>query len=61
MMTIYFDMDGTIADLYSVENWLESLRAYSAEPYTCAAPMQDLRQLAPAEPPAKQRLQNRHY
>ena len=46
MMTIYFDMDGTIADLYAVDNWLESLRAYNAEPYTCAAPMQDLRQLA---------------
>ena len=23
MKAIYFDMDGTIADLYGVENWLE--------------------------------------
>ena len=57
MMTIYFDMDGTIADLYAVDNWLESLRAYSAEPYTCAAPMQDLRQFARL----LNRLQNNGY
>lgn len=25
--TINFDMDGTIADLYGVENWLEYLQA----------------------------------
>lgn len=57
MMTIYFDMDGTIADLYAVDNWLESLCAYNAEPYTCAAPMQDLRQLARL----LNRLQNNGY
>ena len=38
-MTIYFDMDGTIADLYAVENWLESLRAESPAPYEQASPM----------------------
>lgn len=38
-MTIYFDMDGTIANLYSVENWLPKLRAYDPSPYEEAAPM----------------------
>ena len=36
---IYFDMDGTIADLYGVENWLPKLRAYDTTPYTEAKPM----------------------
>ena len=27
-MRIWFDMDGTIADLYGVEDWLPKLRAY---------------------------------
>lgn len=31
--TIYFDMDGTIADLYAKENWLECLEAYDVSPY----------------------------
>lgn len=29
---IWFDMDGTIADLYGVENWLEDLRNEVARP-----------------------------
>lgn len=33
MYTIYFDMDGTIANLYGVENWLEKLRAEDSTPY----------------------------
>ena len=45
-MTIYFDMDGTIADLYGVENWLERLRACDASPYEEAEPLIDLAQLA---------------
>lgn len=36
---IWFDMDGTIADLYSVENWLPKLRAYDESPYMNAAPL----------------------
>lgn len=36
---IVFDMDGTIADLYGVENWLEMLRSYDATPYEIAKPM----------------------
>lgn len=30
---IYFDMDGTIADLYGYENWLTLLRAEDTTPY----------------------------
>lgn len=43
---ICFDMDGTIADLYGVENWLEKLRAYDASPYLLAKPMCDMKELA---------------
>jgi hypothetical protein len=41
-----FDMDGTIADLYGVEGWLEKLRAYDASPYIQAEPMCDMELLA---------------
>lgn len=33
---IWFDMDGTIADLYGVENWLEDLKAEIPRPYKIA-------------------------
>lgn len=36
---IWFDMDGTIANLYAVENWLADLRAESTRPYDMALPM----------------------
>ena len=39
MRMIYFDMDGTIADLYAVENWLPRLRDEDATPYLEARPM----------------------
>lgn len=39
MRMIYFDMDGTIADLYAVENWLPRLRDEDATPYLEAKPM----------------------
>lgn len=45
-MTIWFDMDGTIADLYSVENWLPMLRAYDPSPYMLAKPLVRLSTLA---------------
>lgn len=38
-------MDGTIANLYAVENWLEMLRAYNARPYEIAEPMWDMVEL----------------
>lgn len=42
---IVFDMDGTIANLYSVENWLPKLREYDASPYVEAEPMCDMIEL----------------
>ena len=45
-MTIYFDMDGTIANLYAVENWLPMLRAYDPKPYLMAKPMHHMATLA---------------
>ena len=44
--TICFDMDGTIADFYGVENWLDALRSYSDRPYREAAPMMNFSVLA---------------
>lgn len=46
MRTIFFDMDGTIADLYGVENWLDYLIAQDALPYTIAKPLVRLNALA---------------
>ena len=43
---VVFDMDGTIADLYGVENWLTDLRRYNAMPYRKAEPMWDMAELA---------------
>ena len=42
---ICFDMDGTIADLYNVPNWLPKLRAEDASPYEDAAPIYDMDKL----------------
>ena len=36
---LVFDMDGTIADLYGVDNWLEDLRAENPRPYEKARPI----------------------
>ena len=43
---IYFDMDGTIADLYGVEGWLPMLRNSDATPYKVARPLLSLSVLA---------------
>lgn len=43
---IYFDMDGTIANLYGVSGWLAMLEAEDATPYAMAAPMLDMARLA---------------
>ena len=43
---ICFDMDGTIADLYAVQNWLPMLRAFDPTPYAVAEPMWDMAKLA---------------
>lgn len=47
-MEIWFDMDGTIADLYSVENWLYYLKNEDAFPYAVAAPLVNMARLAKA-------------
>ena len=41
-----FDMDGTIADLYGVENWLEDLINENVRPYAEAKPLVRLSALA---------------
>lgn len=45
-VTINFDMDGTIADLYGVPNWLEMLIAHDETPYAIAEPLLRLNLLA---------------
>ena len=45
-ITINFDMDGTIADLYGVENWLPYLEAEDTTPYEVAKPLLRLSALA---------------
>lgn len=47
-MKIIWDMDGTIADLYNVPNWLQKVRTYDVTPYAEAAPMWDMVRLARA-------------
>lgn len=44
--TIWFDMDGTIANLYGDPNWLEKIRAYDATPYRNALPLLNMSILA---------------
>ena len=39
---LVFDMDGTIADLYGVEGWLDMLHAENATPYMIARPLYDM-------------------
>ena len=43
---IYFDMDGTIVDLYGVENWLDMIINKDASLYTEATPLLRLSALA---------------
>lgn len=45
-MKIWFDMDGTIANLYAVEDWLPKLRASDASPYAEAEVMLNMSMLA---------------
>lgn len=42
---LVFDMDGTIADLYGVTNWLEYLHNENTAPYWEADPMIDMEML----------------
>lgn len=45
-MKIWFDMDGTIADLYGVDGWLESLHAHDTRPYEIARGLGNLALIA---------------
>ena len=42
---VCFDMDGTVADLYGVNGWLEMLRAENPKPYELAKPMWNMNEL----------------
>ncbi len=42
---ICFDMDGTLANLYAVDGWLEKLRNEDPSPYLLAPPMWDMAKL----------------
>ena len=44
--TLYFDMDGTIANLYAVDGWLNDLEAYNTRPYEEARVMHNMSTLA---------------
>lgn len=54
---INFDMDGTIADFYGVEGWLDDLIAQSPRPYAEAKPLLDMEALADR----LNKLQNKGY
>ena len=43
---VWFDMDGTIADLYGVDGWLEALHAEDTLPYEQAGTLVNMAQLA---------------
>jgi phosphoglycolate phosphatase-like HAD superfamily hydrolase len=45
-MTINFDLDGTLADLYGVENWLDYLLKGDEYPYSAARPLVNMSLLA---------------
>lgn len=45
-ITINFDMDGTIADFYGVENWLDCLINSDSTPYAIAKPLVRMNVLA---------------
>ena len=42
---IYFDLDGTLANLYGVEGWLDDLCAGRTRPYREAKPLVNMRKL----------------
>lgn len=45
-MQVWFDMDGTIADFYSVDGWLDMLIAEDENPYKIARPLVNMSRLA---------------
>ena len=47
-MRFNFDMDGTIANLYGVQDWLPKLIAHDSTPYADAKPLVNMSRLARA-------------
>lgn len=45
IQAVYFDMDGTIANLYGVDGWLDALHNEDVSPYAVAAPLVDMDKL----------------
>jgi len=45
-MKIWFDLDGTISNLYGVEGWLAALKNSDPSPYAIARPLVNLSRLA---------------
>lgn len=45
MQAIYFDMDGTIANFYDVDGWLDAIEHESVMPYVAAKPLMNPAQL----------------
>lgn len=45
-MTIFFDMDGTLGNLYGVEGWLDMLIQGDTTPYAVAQPLLNMSALA---------------
>ena len=45
-MTIWFDLDGTLADLYGVDGWLDNLINENTRPYDIAKPLVNMAYLA---------------
>jgi phosphoglycolate phosphatase-like HAD superfamily hydrolase len=43
---LVFDMDGTIANLYGVENWLNDLRNEKVDPYVNAKPLYNMDEMS---------------
>jgi hypothetical protein len=48
MKTIYFDMDGTIANLYGFNDWLPLLRAENTSPYENCEPFPYIQEIIDA-------------
>lgn len=47
MKAIYFDMDGTLADMFNYPDWLRLLRAEDVRPYRDYEPIVNLGELVP--------------
>lgn len=45
-MNIYMDLDGTLADFYSVDNWLQKILENDSSPYREARPLYNFSYLA---------------